>query len=86
MHAAEVHKLQSVISENSTTISSLKSQLSQLQSQVDDQREALDAAQRLSEQLERKEEAMNALRDEGMFGRIRGDGLSLTTCTAFTKY
>lgn len=65
MHAAELANLRSTLAENRATIAQLRAQVSQLQGQLDGQCEALGAAQRLSEQLERKEQAMNALRDEG---------------------
>lgn len=66
MHAAERHKLQSLLAASQSTVSELRAQLSRVEGQLGEQSEALAAAQRLSEQLERKDEAMVSLRDEGM--------------------
>jgi len=46
-------------------VASLRAQLADAQSHLDEQTEALEAARRLSDQLDRKEEAMAALREEG---------------------
>jgi len=65
MHAAEVQKLTSKLTVSQSAASEMEAELIKVQGQLDSQVEALEAAQRLTLQLEKKEEAMEALRGEG---------------------
>lgn len=66
LHSAEVRKMNSALFEKQTAIESLHGELVSLRSQLSEREEALEAAQRLSLQLERKEAALTALKEEGI--------------------
>lgn len=65
MHAAEVAKLNSDLAYVRSEKESVIGQLAEVRGQLEDQEQALKAAQRLTLQLEKKEEALSALKDEG---------------------
>lgn len=66
LHSAEMNKLNSILFEKQSTIDSLNRQMASLQAQIAEREEALEAAQRLSLQLEKKETALTALKEEGI--------------------
>ena len=65
MHQAEVSRYKEALNLHKAQISDLSNRLDSTQAQLQDQIEALEAAQRLTAQVERKEEAISALREEG---------------------
>ena len=76
MHQAEVSRYKEALNLHKAQISDLSNRLDSTQAQLQDQTEALEAAQRLTAQVERKEEAISALREEG----------EIVTCVWKLKY
>ena len=74
--AAELERYQQLLQQSREEAAGAKNQVVELDAQLREAIDALDAANRLSEQLDRKEEAMQALKEEGEKSRGGGGGMN----------
>lgn len=65
LHTAELQRMAAQFSQKQSELAFIQQQLTSVRTQLAERDEALEAAQRLSAQLERKEAAIAALNEEG---------------------